>query len=167
MCLVRSCISKSLRQKPFNHFQTNTLFEQELATMNVTKPFSRFAPETYDAVWSIALALKGAEELWRNESRLYKRRRKKKLELFDYTRKDLATNFLEQFSRLKFQGISVKLQQFNVERDVNICFFLSLLSLHRATFRLMAQTASASQHFIKSNSPNCNLLLYTTLRLNF
>lgn len=81
--------------------------------MNITKPFSRFAPETYDAVWSIALALKGAEELWRNESRLYKRRRRKKLELFDYHRKDLATDFLEQFSRLKFQGISVKLQQFN------------------------------------------------------
>lgn len=79
--------------------------------MNVTKPFSRFAPETYDAVWSIALALKGAEELWRNESRLYKRRRRKKLELFDYTRKDLAMDFLEQFSHLKFQGISVKLQQ--------------------------------------------------------
>ena len=83
--------------------------------MNVTKPFSRFAPETYDAVWSIALALKGAEELWKNESRLIsettpkseRKRKRKKLNLFDYTRKDLAQDFLEQFGRLKFQGISV------------------------------------------------------------
>lgn len=87
--------------------QTNTLFEQELLAMNITKPFSRFAPGTYDAVWSIALALKGAEELWRNESKLNKRRKRKKLEFFDYTRKDLAKDFLEQFSHLKFQGISV------------------------------------------------------------
>lgn len=75
--------------------------------MNVTKPFSRFAPETYDAVWSIALALKGAEESWRNYSRLYPKRKRKKLDGFDYTRKDLAKDFVEQFSRLKFQGISV------------------------------------------------------------
>lgn len=84
-------------------FQTNSLFEQELSSMNISKPFSRFAPETYDAVWSIALALRGAEETWRNDSR----QEMKKLELFDYTRKDLAKDFLEQFSRLKFQGISV------------------------------------------------------------
>jgi gamma-aminobutyric acid type B receptor len=75
--------------------------------MNVTKPFSRFAPQTYDAVWSIALALKGAEELWRNESRQNRKRKRKKLDAFDYTRKDLAKDFLEQFGRLKFQGISV------------------------------------------------------------
>lgn len=88
-------------------FQTNTLFEQELTSMNITKPFSPFAPETYDAVWSIALALKGAEELWQNESKLSQKRNRKKLDLFDYTRKDLVKDFLEQFSHLKFQGISV------------------------------------------------------------
>lgn len=87
--------------------QTNALFERELSAMNVTKPFSRFAPETYDAVWSIALALKGAEESWRNESRPNRKRKRKKLDFFDYTRKDLAKDFLEQFGRLKFQGISV------------------------------------------------------------
>lgn len=98
-------------------FQTNELFERELSSMNVTKPFSRFAPETYDAVWSIALALKGAEESWRNESGLGKKRKRKKLDFFDYTRKDLAEDFLEQFGRLKFQGISVskKLEE-NVHR---------------------------------------------------
>jgi gamma-aminobutyric acid type B receptor len=86
-------------------FQTNTLFERELSAMNVTKPFSRFAPETYDAVWSIALALRGAVESWRNESRV--NRKRKRLSVFNYSRKDLAKDFLEQFHRLKFQGISV------------------------------------------------------------
>ncbi|CRK94045.1 CLUMA_CG007569, isoform A [Clunio marinus] len=85
---------------------TNSRFEKELSAMNVTKPFSRFAPETYDAVWSIALALKGAEASWRNETRINRKRKRKKLEGFDYTRKDLAMDFLEQFHRLKFQGIS-------------------------------------------------------------
>lgn len=75
--------------------------------MNVSKPFSRFAPETYDAVWSIALALKGAEESWRNEFRMNKTLKRKKLETFDYNNKNLTRDFLEQFSRLKFQGVSV------------------------------------------------------------
>lgn len=74
--------------------------------MNVSKPFSRFVHTTYDAVWSIALALKNAEQSWRNESKINKRKRKK-LDFFDYTRKDFAKDFVEQFRRLKFQGISV------------------------------------------------------------
>lgn len=69
--------------------------------MNCSKPFSRFAPETYDAVWSIALTLKGAEEQWKMS------RNNKKLKSFDYSRKDLVEDFLLQFSQLKFQGISV------------------------------------------------------------
>jgi gamma-aminobutyric acid type B receptor len=75
--------------------------------MNVTKPFSRFVHTTYDAVWSIALALKSAEQSWRNESRVDKKRKRKKLDVFDYSRTDLAKDFVEQFRRLKFQGISV------------------------------------------------------------
>lgn len=86
--------------------QTNTLFEQELSTMNVTKPFSRFVHTTYDAVWSIALALKSAEQLWQNES-LTKEITQKRLQSFDYNRTDLAKDFVDQFQRLKFQGISV------------------------------------------------------------
>lgn len=79
--------------------------------MNVSKPFSRFAPETYDAVWSIALALKGAEESWKNEFRMNKTLKRKKLETFDYSNKNLTRDFLEQFSRLKFQGVSVSKAQ--------------------------------------------------------
>lgn len=91
----------------FSLTQTNSLFERELSSMNVSKPFSRFVHTTYDAVWSIALALKNAEQSWRNESKVNKKRKRKKLDFFDYTRKDFAKDFVEQFRRLKFQGISV------------------------------------------------------------
>lgn len=89
------------------HIQTNLLFENELSSMNVSKPFSRFVHTTYDAVWSIGLALKNAEQSWRNESKINKKRKRKKLDFFDYTRRDFAKDFVEQFRRLKFQGISV------------------------------------------------------------
>lgn len=86
--------------------------------MNVTKPFSRFVHTTYDAVWSIALALKSAQQLWKNESTIIdggKMRKGKRLESFDYTKRDMATDFVDQFRRLKFQGISVK---FNLRNDL-------------------------------------------------
>lgn len=38
------------------------MFISEMKSMNV--PLSRYAPQTYDAVWAIALALKGAETAW-------------------------------------------------------------------------------------------------------
>lgn len=121
-------------------FQTNSLFEQELSSMNVSKPFSRFAPETYDAVWSIALALRGAEEMWRNDSRQNRKRKRKKLELFDYTRKDLAKDFLEQFSRLKFQGISVSRKTKSL---ILFKSFFFLFVFHREMFHSMELTVSA------------------------
>lgn len=79
--------------------------------MNVTKPFSRFVHTTYDAVWSIALALKSAQQLWKNESSIIvsgKKRKGKRLDSFDYTKRDMAKDFVDQFRRLKFQGISVR-----------------------------------------------------------
>jgi gamma-aminobutyric acid type B receptor len=82
------------------------MFEGELRTLNVPQPISRYAPQTYDAVWAIGLALKGAEEFWRNESQILRKRRAK-LDGFDYTRDDMASEFLNQFSRLNFLGVSV------------------------------------------------------------
>lgn len=70
-------------------------------------PLSRYAPQTYDAVWSIALALRGAEDVWRNEFKLNKTKKRVKLDFFDYTRYDMANEFLNQFSRLNFLGVSV------------------------------------------------------------
>lgn len=80
------------------------MFESELSAMSIPKPYSRFIYNAYDAVWSIALALKRAEQVWLNETQA-----SKNLESFDYTRKDMAKEFLEQFSHLNFQGISVSI----------------------------------------------------------
>lgn len=91
--------------------QTNDMFRKELHAMAVAHPMSPYAPQTYDAVWAMALALKGAEERWRNgyafpiasAETLHV-----KLDRFDYTRHDMAAEFLRQFSKLSFMGISVR-----------------------------------------------------------
>jgi gamma-aminobutyric acid type B receptor len=94
------------------HSQTKVRFEEELAAMNITEPYSRNILTTYDAIWSMALVLKNAEELWRNESQAYALREHKRLNQFDYNRADIANDFVRQFSRLKFQGISVSSMEF-------------------------------------------------------
>lgn len=129
--------------------------------MNITKPFSRFAPETYDAVWSIALALKGAEDLWRNEDPTANEtattktsstvaKKLKKLKLFDYTRKDLAQDFLEQFGRLKFQGISVMLFCAHRGRSQSKLFFLFFLYITGKCF--IPGSRPCGNHGVPSNS---------------
>lgn len=62
---------------------------------------SRYAPQTYDAVWAIALALRAAEEHWRKDAA------QSKLDGFDYTRSDMAWEFLQQLGKLHFLGVSV------------------------------------------------------------
>ncbi|KAH8374333.1 hypothetical protein KR200_001600, partial [Drosophila serrata] len=61
---------------------------------------SQYAPQTYDAVWAIALALRAAEEHWRRNEQ------KSKLDGFDYTRSDMAWEFLQQLGKLHFLGVS-------------------------------------------------------------
>lgn len=63
---------------------------------------SRYAPQTYDAVWAIALSLRGAEERWRKDAM-----QQSKLDRFDYTRSDMAGEFLQQMGKLDFLGVSV------------------------------------------------------------
>lgn len=84
------------------------MFIDELnSQLNVSQlpPLSRYAAQTYDAVWAIALSLSGAEAKWKqwknNSSPLLQ------LDHFDYTRYDMATEFFHQFSRLNFLGVSV------------------------------------------------------------
>lgn len=62
---------------------------------------SQYAPQTYDAVWAIALALRAAEEHWRRNEE------QSKLDGFDYTRSDMAWEFLQQLGKLHFLGVSV------------------------------------------------------------
>uniref|UniRef100_A0A182NEE9 G-protein coupled receptors family 3 profile domain-containing protein n=1 Tax=Anopheles dirus TaxID=7168 RepID=A0A182NEE9_9DIPT len=80
---------------------TNDIFLQKLREMNVSGTVSQFAPQTYDAVWAMALALRGAEKSW---SQLASNR--VHLADYDYTRYDIAKELLRQFDLLKFNGIS-------------------------------------------------------------
>ncbi|CAH2241570.1 jg3906 [Pararge aegeria aegeria] len=78
------------------------MFYREMQGVGV--PISPFAPHSYDAVWAIALALSKAELLWRsleteNSTRLG-------LGQFDYNRKDMADEFLNQLGNLSFLGVS-------------------------------------------------------------
>lgn len=87
------------------------MFRTELHAMAVAQPMSPYAPQTYDAVWAMALALKGAEERWRNGHAIpiaSAEENHVKLDRFDYTRHDMAAEFLRQFSQLSFMGISVR-----------------------------------------------------------
>lgn len=75
--------------------------------LNVSQPppLSRYAAQTYDAVWAMALSLSGAEskwKQWKNSSSV-----QLQLDHFDYTRYDMALEFFHQFSRLNFLGVSV------------------------------------------------------------
>ncbi|XP_058454034.1 gamma-aminobutyric acid type B receptor subunit 2 [Malaya genurostris] len=81
---------------------TNDLFLRKLLDMNATGPVSRFAPQTYDAVWAMALALRGAERTWTQVPRSNRTR----LAHYDYTRFDIAKELLRQFDSLQFNGIS-------------------------------------------------------------
>lgn len=88
------------------------MFRTELHSMafDPQHTMSQYAPQTYDAVWAMALALKGAEERWRgNRGPLSSSSGgwNVKLDRFDYTRHDMAAEFLRQFSQLNFMGISV------------------------------------------------------------
>lgn len=79
------------------------MFIDELnSILKVPQPLSRYAAQTYDAVWSMALVLREAEAKWKNDSTTHLR-----LDRFDYTRYDMALEFLHQFSRLNFLGVSV------------------------------------------------------------
>lgn len=81
------------------------MFIDELNSMSkLPQTLSRYAAQTYDAVWSMALVLRAADIKWKNDSTLHLR-----LDRFDYTRYDMALEFLHQFSRLNFSGVSVSL----------------------------------------------------------
>lgn len=79
------------------------MFIDELNSMvKLPLTLSRNVAQTYDAVWSMALVLREADIKWKNASMSHLR-----LDRFDYTRYDMALEFLHQFSRLNFSGISV------------------------------------------------------------
>lgn len=79
------------------------MFVHELSgLLQVPQSLSKYAAQTYDAMWAIALALRGAELKWQNDTTSQFR-----LDEFDYTRYDMAVEFLHQFSQMNFLGVSV------------------------------------------------------------
>lgn len=86
------------------------MFVDELnSRLNVSKPppLSRYAAQTYDAVWAMALSLNGAEIKWKQWKQNNSSTIQPQLDHFDYTRYDMALEFFHQFSRLNFLGVSV------------------------------------------------------------
>lgn len=71
---------------------------------------SPYAPQTYDAVWSIALALREAEAKWRLAAMQRTkpgRRNTTTLADFHYQRTDMTAEFQRRLEHLSFMGVSV------------------------------------------------------------
>lgn len=79
--------------------QTNKQFLEEFELLSL--PVTRYAPQTYDAVWAIALALYGAQQKWATQEF------PTPLHHFDYSRRDMRQEFLSQIGQLEFLGVSV------------------------------------------------------------
>ncbi|XP_046738327.1 uncharacterized protein LOC124406781 isoform X2 [Diprion similis] len=75
---------------------TTAEFTTELATRGVT--LSRYAAQTFDAVWAMALALSNAEN--------YLNHRNISMAEYTHGRRDLADHILRQLSQLEFMGVS-------------------------------------------------------------
>lgn len=131
-------------------------------------PMSQYAPQTYDAVWAMALALKGAEERWRDTRGPLPSSGgwNVKLDRFDYTRHDMAAEFLRQFSQLNFMGISVSKREVGGESSAFSPWILSLLPLNRAPSPLKAPTGWELLCSNRSRAVSCNRSPCSTLRRN-
>ncbi|XP_050321849.1 gamma-aminobutyric acid type B receptor subunit 1 [Bactrocera neohumeralis] len=90
---------KSNAARTQNSLRDKALNTNDIPTLNAIA-VSTYAPQTYDAVWAIALALRAAEERWQ------KLGLQSKLNQFDYVRADMAREFLQQMAKLDFLGVS-------------------------------------------------------------
>ncbi|XP_043802454.1 uncharacterized protein LOC122720070 isoform X3 [Apis laboriosa] len=75
---------------------TNNNFLSELASRGVA--YSKFAGQTYDAVWAMAFALEKTETILNRDNI--------SLTQYTHTRKDIALQLLEQLKLLRFIGVS-------------------------------------------------------------
>lgn len=78
--------------------QTSANFTSELIRRGVANA-TKFAGQTYDAVWAMALALAKTEVLLNRQNESMAR--------YTHTRKDLSYRLLEQLKLLHFIGVSV------------------------------------------------------------
>ncbi|ALC37925.1 GABA-B-R3 [Drosophila busckii] len=106
-----SIVGNNVSYSGLNNHMFNSQLRKQFSDFNKRKrrgtashltleSISRYAPQTYDAVWAIALALRASEEHWRQNAT------HSKLDGFDYTRSDMAWEFLQQLGKLHFLGVS-------------------------------------------------------------
>ncbi|XP_076226557.1 gamma-aminobutyric acid type B receptor subunit 3 isoform X3 [Nomia melanderi] len=88
--------SFSPRLAPRVFCETSSSFTSELARIGVTH--SKYAAQTYDAVWTMALGLERTEIVLNKEN--------SSLAQYTHKRKDIAKKLLEQMKLLRFVGVS-------------------------------------------------------------
>ncbi|KAL4710596.1 hypothetical protein ACJJTC_003232 [Scirpophaga incertulas] len=139
---------------------TNEMFIQEMENEGVT--VSAFAPHTYDAVWAIALALSKAENLWRNVDFDGNGTDREKLGLgqFDYDRKDMAEEFLNQLANLSFVGVSGPVSFNGADRISTSAFY----QIQEGRARAVASIKLSSPRLNNMTLIGC-VLVYTAVAL--
>ncbi|XP_055386292.1 uncharacterized protein LOC129615216 [Condylostylus longicornis] len=126
----------------------NEMFLNELNLMKVPKPMSKYAPQTYDAVWAIALALRGAEDHWKSQTK-----NQSKLDNFDYTRYDMALEFLQQIGKLNFLGVSGPVSFSGPDRIGTTAFY----QIQKGTLEPVALYYPAERN-LDFHCPNCKTI---------
>ncbi|XP_055839849.1 gamma-aminobutyric acid type B receptor subunit 2 isoform X2 [Episyrphus balteatus] len=130
----------------------NAMFNNELMTQfDISNVVSKYAPQTYDAVWAIALALRGAEEHWKKDAI------QSKLDRFDYTRSDMAWEFLQQMGRLDFLGVSGPVSFSGPDRIGTTAFY----QIQRGFLEQVALFYPA-EDFLDFNCPKCYAIKWHT-----
>lgn len=75
------------------------MFEEQFRKQNL--PITRYTPQTYDAVWAIAMTLHHTETQRRAKGHA-------SISNFDYSDSHMAHEFLREMARLEFLGVSVR-----------------------------------------------------------
>lgn len=138
------------------------MFVDELnSRLNVSKPppLSRYAAQTYDAVWAMALSLNGAEIKWKQWKQNNSSTIQPQLDHFDYTRYDMALEFFHQFSRLNFLGVSVCIDlqantlplngnfKHDIIINIHICVCIFFVCLFVFTYSVYLRLFEVNEHF--------------------
>ncbi|XP_053978234.1 uncharacterized protein LOC128876138 [Hylaeus volcanicus] len=94
--IIVQSYSSALENEISSSGLTSSKFKTELAKRGVT--YSKYAAQTYDAVWAMALALERTEIILNQENT--------SVAHYTHARKDIATQLLEQLKLLRFVGVS-------------------------------------------------------------
>ncbi|XP_054744804.1 uncharacterized protein LOC129249163 [Anastrepha obliqua] len=128
----------------------NALNTNNIPTLNGIA-ISNYAPQTYDAVWAIALALRAAEDRWQ------KLGMQSKLNQFDYMRADMAREFLQQMAKLEFLGVSGPVSFSGPDRVGTTAFY----QIQNGTLALIALYYPAV-HRLDFHCPYCRSVRWHT-----